>query len=392
MCLFESISRVDSSPRRYTEGHFQFLNRSGRCEAARVRGLIEEWSSHYPSSHRNALHSRITSNDSRLFESAFFELFLHEMLLRLGCEAEIHPSPPSGTARCPDFLVRTPNAGEIYLEATTVTEVSDRGAVEEARKNVVYDIINDKLQSPDFWLLMTMRGAPHTPPPGRQIVRELSDWLSGLDWEEASGTYRSNGMLALPTYDFEHQGWQIKFTALPKSSRGRGMPGLRPIGAQLEGAVFVRTAEAIRKSVRDKASRYGALDRAFIVAVNCVSDYPDTEDVDRGLYGTTEAYLPEGPTSADGFEVRRRHDGAFTPDSNTRVSGALVCGVASPFIVAKSTATLYHNPWAQLSCADALPELSNAFYRSETCIERHRGQLLRDVLGLPEDWPRSSSS
>jgi hypothetical protein len=57
------------------------------------------------------------------FPSAFFELFLHELLLRLGCNVEVHPDPGTGSSRRPDFLVTDPDGQQFFLEAVLATDL-----------------------------------------------------------------------------------------------------------------------------------------------------------------------------------------------------------------------------------------------------------------------------
>ena len=88
MNLFENILRTDCGPATHTEDTFSFLNRSAWPASEAVRNLLESFFGRYPSSESAELKCKFRAQ----FESAFFELFLHELLLRLGCEVVVHPN------------------------------------------------------------------------------------------------------------------------------------------------------------------------------------------------------------------------------------------------------------------------------------------------------------
>ena len=56
--------------------------------------MIDDWFSAYAvddETERNALRSRLRSGDNTAFESAFWELYLHEAHRRLGYRITVHP-------------------------------------------------------------------------------------------------------------------------------------------------------------------------------------------------------------------------------------------------------------------------------------------------------------
>src|SRR5437763_17029984 len=106
MNLFAYILRTLRGPGNYTEDTFSFLNRSAWPAFEAVRNLLESFFRRYPPSESAELKSKFETQ----FESAFFELYLHELLLRLGCEVAVHPTL-NGIGAKPDFLARFPTAG-----------------------------------------------------------------------------------------------------------------------------------------------------------------------------------------------------------------------------------------------------------------------------------------
>src|SRR5919202_5698397 len=84
MRLFDTISHHDEGPPQFAEPEFICLNRSAKPDVSHIRELLEAWLSRYPTSVQTDLCGRFRSPDDTLHRSAFFELFLHELLLRLG--------------------------------------------------------------------------------------------------------------------------------------------------------------------------------------------------------------------------------------------------------------------------------------------------------------------
>lgn len=95
MNLFDDIERTDLGRATYSETGFRYLNRSARSDVRRVRELLESWFARYPNEHQSDLARRFRAAGRRGLEPPFFELFLHELLLRLG----FRPTVQSATGR-----------------------------------------------------------------------------------------------------------------------------------------------------------------------------------------------------------------------------------------------------------------------------------------------------
>jgi len=233
MSLFDDIERNDIGLRLYSEPEFIYLNRSARPVVQKVREVMDDWYSHYPESHRADLRGRFRSPDDTNHRSAFYELFLHELVRRFECCVEIHPVL-AGNTRHPDFLVESPTSGRFYLEGTLASEESEEGTAARSRMNTVYDALN-RLESPNFVVGMDIVGAPATPPSARQIRDFLSQQLLQLNPEEMAELLKLGGFAALPHWRYEHDGWAILFFPIPKSPEQRGKSGVRPIAVQFDG-------------------------------------------------------------------------------------------------------------------------------------------------------------
>lgn len=396
MELFDRISRNYLGPQPYAEPRFSFLNRSARPEVDRVRSVLEDWFSHYSHGGQADIVGRFRSDDERQHYSAFFELFLHELLLQLDCSLVIHPIVNEGMPRHPEFLVTPRHGTSFYLEAITAHEMSDEAFAALARKRAVYDTLN-RLDSPNFFLWMNLQGEPKTSPPGRQMADFLNKELKKLDPDRVAEQFQSGGLDALPKWPFELGGWKIEFSPIPKKADARGKPGVRPIGIQFSGFRLVRIKDAIKDAILDKADRYGRPDLPYVVAVNAIEGIEspgstvDEEDICDALLGTSQWVfeikdIGAGPGAS---KYKRVPDGAWTSKSgpiNTQVSAVLMATPVLPWNVPQAPIRLYHNPWAALPYTSVLTCLPQVVKRGEEYVKVD-GRLLGEIFSLPSVWP-----
>jgi len=115
--LFSEIPSDFAGPRPYAEPPFEYLDRSARVEAGHVRRTLTDWYARYPAGARADLRARFHDTNTVQHVSAAFELYMHEVLSRLGYSCSAHPSPPNGSSRRPDFLADGGAEDSIYVEA-----------------------------------------------------------------------------------------------------------------------------------------------------------------------------------------------------------------------------------------------------------------------------------
>ena len=142
MELFDPIERTDTGRATYSEAGFAYLNRSARTDVAQVRELLDAWFARYSSEHQPELASRFRAAGRRGLEPPFFELFLHELLLRLGFRPTVHPQLAS-TERRPDFLVESDGATSFLLEAAVVSDEPREETAARRLEDGIYDSLND---------------------------------------------------------------------------------------------------------------------------------------------------------------------------------------------------------------------------------------------------------
>ncbi|NSW52705.1 MAG: hypothetical protein HPY85_09395 [Anaerolineae bacterium] len=389
--LFDDITRTRLDPARYSEPIYEYLNISGRKEAGRIRVLLSDWFSRYPHSEQIDLRNRFRSKDNFQHQGAFFELFLHELLLQFNCKIKLHPTI-QGTNKTPDFLVESQENHTFYLEATVVTGESTNQTAAHTREDIVYDAIDRWVDSPDYFLALTIHGYPKTPPRGRQIASFINKQIKDLNYDEILRAYDKKRFQSLPCWHFEHDGWKIEIQPIPKKATARGKMGTRPIGTRMTGFYAADHGASIRDSVIDKGKRYGELNLPYIIAVNAIQSV-DTEDIMEALFGKetcTISSWENGNTETEP-KMYRAQDGVWWGPNGiqfTRVSGVLLVTNLSAWNIAQSNTRLFHNPWALRPCDSPLSLLPQGKPVNGEVLLLD-GQEVKDIFSLPNFWPES---
>ncbi len=331
MLLFESGERTNDRPGRYGEPEFSYIDQAARPAMAAFRQMANEWFSRLSDSEKADVRGRFQSEGYQ-HSSAFWELYLHELLTRTGYSLKPHPQRSEVKSR-PDFLVSDARAPLFYLEATLggVPSVSDAGGA--ARKNQVYNAINS-LKSPDFFLELRIRGAPATPPSGARLRRDLTKWLGSLDFPTIDALFKANTLDEIPRYEWSHEGWNILFRPIPKSPKSRGQPRTRPIGMMVPEARYLATHVDLREALENKSKKYGKLDLPYVVAVNMFAMHCDLIDIMNALFGqeTCVVFESAGGKLDSRPGERKRNGFWFGPRGarNSEVSGVVVTVNLSP--------------------------------------------------------------
>lgn len=390
--LFDDFHRDYTGAARYSEPQFAYLNRSARPEANLIRALLEGWFSRYPQPEAAGLRACFRSSNDLQYHSAFFELFIHELLLKLGFRPQIHPTLPLVTTRRPDFLIESPNNKNFYMEVVVAANMSKDEYAARARMDVVYDSIN-RLDSPNFFIGMDIQGTPQTPPPAGPIRSFLSKNLARLDPDKMM-TLLESGLDALPHWNYEYGDWKINFYPIPKSPEVRGKPGTRPIGLQFYGPQFMDSRTTIRDALCTKAGRYGDLALPYVVAINALDRSTDFTDIMEALFGKEKYLIDLSRSKSSEPEMTRELDGVWTSKSGpryTRLSAALVAISLSPWNLPRANIRLYHNPWARIPYTSELTLLSQAIPITGR-VELQDGRALSDIFDLPKNWPEIENS
>ena len=370
-----------------SEPVFEWIDGSSMSGMMRLRATLDSWFRRYPESERPDLRSRFRLRHSTL--PAFFELYLHELLLKLGYGVTVHPELPGDATTHPDFLAERQGEPGFYLEAATVTDQTPEERSGSARMDIVFDALN-AIDNGDFFFGMEVGDPPSTSPPSRRLARQIELWLDSLDYDAVCEQVRSSNGRAEPTMLLQHEDWTAIVHARPKSEGIRGRNGISSFGSRFYGGAVVNHSKTLADGLRRKARKYGVPDRKLVLAVNALEMRPDRADVMEALFGTEIWRMSfgseEGPHSK---MVDRKSDGLWRASARTtyeRVGAVLVAVSLYPWNAASQDLCLYINPFAAEPDLGALARLDHARAQDDR-MEWLDGVDPGEVLGLPDGWP-----
>lgn len=376
---FDDLAREGQEPASHLIGHFDYLNSSGRPEAAAVRALVDRWLADYPATHRPEMIRRLRSRDDILHRSSMFELILHALLVRQGFTiVEIEPELPNGKA--PDFLVKAPDGTRFYLEATLASDMDNVAAGADRRMREALQAI-DEVQSPDFFLHLHTRGTPTQPIAVSRLRRAVQRYVDGLDYDQAVANEEA-GLAAAPIWQHEEYGAHFTIQPIPKNVRRADG---RAIGGRMLPGGVIRPEVAIRSAIKGKAGRYGEIDLPLVIAVDALEEYAGINNAIDALFGTTGVIFRE---DREPQEIRNP-DGAWREPAgaiNRRSSAVLFVKRLSAWSVGQRSLHLIVNLWSRNPIGD-IPLGVEVHEVIEDRLQTRAGQSLREIFDLPEGWP-----
>ncbi len=375
--LFSPGERTDSSPARHTERTYAFLERCAKRGCQAIRSELERWFEHYPESQRGVLKRRLNADD---FSSAFFELYLHELLRLLGLEPELEPN--RGGKR-PDFVCRI-GRHQFALEASVVGGESAQEQGRRAVLNVVFDAINDVPSLDYFFDLVecVLKGSEQ--PSLRSIKQFVAQQLEVADYATLAVLGRSD-IQAHPTWVFDDDKIRLVIRPIPKHD-ARGELGVRPIGIYPMEGGWIRDNEAIRRRLSEKARQLRSVDGPRVLAINALTRWgTDHDDAVEALFGSEQIVVDVATRQA---RPSRARDGFLLGPKgpiNTRISAVLITSV-HPWTTARAGIDVFLNPWAKAGIPEgALPFTLHRAVDGR--LKREEGRRPGEVFGLPESWP-----
>ncbi len=381
--LFPKVKRTDSRKKLWSEGSYQFLQRSPHIETVRQRKLLKEWFSHLQFGKADFL-GRFQSKDLGNSESAFFELYLHELLIRLGCSVTPHPETEEGN---PDFLVRAEDGSEFYLEAIAPIGVPKGKHQAYSKRNEVLDRIA-KLESPDFFLDIHSQGRLSKSYSVSELKRELKrleKWVANLCYD--SVVTQIDEKKRPPSFTLRVDGLTLHIDPQP-TRRFRGSPGISTLGIFSFGEA-VSDDNPLLAAILTKAKKYKRLSKPYIVAVNYLDWPPDRSIILDTFLGKAELRYPNHPDVEAQPAIFRPNPGLWRDDKYTTVSGVILGVGIEPSMIADRELTLFLNPYADYLYHGRLEELPQGIVPkgSRDSIEWQPGIHPRSIFGLPKGWP-----
>lgn len=275
MVLFDQKERENLRYAKNKHNSYQFYDGSARKEFTYVRERMNSWFSRYPSNHRRQLRSDFKAQ----FDSAYFELFIHELFLKQGFRLEPHVNVGS-SAKTPDFL-GIKDGIELYIEAKVASDLSVKEVALNDRRNIILDAINE-IPCRDFWLSIYRIEFKTAENPKISAIKTYIQQMIGQRREELKDieNYQNNPDL-IKEYSYLDDRFELDFSLYPSAIEPD------PFIVSQPGVAFCGGSdESIRKAVRDKANRYGVLDKPYIVCINATSyKYTTAVDAFNAMFG-----------------------------------------------------------------------------------------------------------
>lgn len=380
----QSIKEITVSNRPKTD--YSILATATETEFIAIRNYLEDWYSRFPITGRNDLKARFKSPRKISFHSAFFELFLHELLIKLNAKVTLHKETETNKTTLPDFYVVDSISNESYVEATVVTGKSKNRQAEEERLKQLLINLNKMIFSTDFGLAVESQGYPRESISAKRIAAKINKNIELLDKDLIREIFLNKDFEELPKWRFDANGCVLIFEPIPMIQSRKGSASQGPIHIHTGSVEFVDHHSPLRKAITKKANRYGKLSYPFVVAINCLEPIDDI-DVMNALFGQEQFHIPINPgkqISADDIVFSRKRNGALTNPIGprySRVSGILVATNLRPWSINESKLCLYHNPWRNQEYNSVLNSLNNATLKGEK-MNWVEGQTLSDVLEI----------
>jgi len=387
MTLFDEQTNGYSGPTKLGESSFAFLNRSVQPKEQAVRERLELWFLRYPAANQNSLRARLRSEVDQEHDAAFFELLLHELLLRLGCRVEVEAPIPDKRTK-PDFLVEDPSGLKWYLEAVTVSAMPSLVTGAQRMMASLCDWLNDRLPRRDYLLLVFYTGSPSGSPPKKPMLKFLRDKLGSCDYPTVLGASRSRGYQALPCWVYPWGACRVQFQLIPRKESARedaSVPVLCHPNLARE-ASLEQMVNRIRDAIMEKARKYGRLKKPFVVALNVPNWHVDSVQFMLALFGWDDLAhgFSEGPELVKLGMPRPK--GVWLQGTSakgacyTRLSAVVCCSYLTPWNLGESDLRLYNNPWAAHPYESVLNRLPLCVTHKDGRSERSGGLSLAGIL------------
>lgn len=360
------------------------MNRVDTPFWAHVRDLLERFFSCYPAEHSESLRRDFRARSPGRHYAAWWELYLHELFLRLDYEITIHPAI-EGTERKPDFGLRR-GGSELLVEASVV--FSGLSGSEERTGAAPSWMLAafESLENPDFFVSIHEIAARGDEQLKRaEIAAPIEQWLAGLDPDQVTSEYEEDGRF--PTHRIKRRGWEVEFEALPVKPEARGRPGHRVLGAGPVMGGWADDIGQLESKLKVKAGRYGRPEVPYVIAVLSLSGFMERIDIAQALFGR-EAILISGPEDA-GRLIRQRSGFWFrgAEPINTRVSAVLMGVGLQPWSLTRTAPELWINPWAEHRLAENWPFAFHAALENGEVVSEEKEPDLKALFELPDDWP-----
>ena len=336
MKLFDAIKRepLTTASNRYSA--FVTVNQDCSPRAQEIRNTLETWFEKFPTEGQEDLRGRFRSPRPDVHESAFFELFLHEVMTNLGFALEVHPNLADSTHR-PDFLVRDGNIS-FYLEAG----VAGRSSGPFTRRNEELEVIEalETLTSPNFNLLIELTGELSKSVRTRRLLSKVRSLLQEHDPDKVKAIIDAQGRDAAPYVQDGDDNWRIEVWLIPISSPARRPGEIRPVKVNFRRSHRTNAITPVRNKIQEKSRSYGHPQLPLVIAVQARDQFYNGRDCDMEVLFGNDVILYVD----DVAEIGHEPNGVWSTGHGTRVAAFLSFQKADIWNFHYASGCLYINP------------------------------------------------
>lgn len=317
--LFDEKERHNVDFAKNQHNTYDFYNDTAREEFVEVRDRLEDWFSRYPDSDKKQLKRDLQTQ----FEPAFFELFIHELFYQQGFSLTVHPTLPN-SSKSPDFLAKK---GDIafYLEAKIANDDPYEKAVINKQK-AIYDKLNEINSDYHAICIEEIYFLTTNQPKLSRIKAFFQSVINEYAQHSLIDIKDKDNDEATESNVYEDTDVKIVFSLLTLAIK------LIHICVGEPPIVFLGGCEEqLKKSIIEKAYRYGKPDKPFIICINSLSyKNTSTEDVYNALFGN---YRRVSVASVENLnqDFKTSSDGIFASDSEfscKNASGVFITNVS----------------------------------------------------------------
>ena len=303
---------------------------------------------------------RLESKSHHNVERAFWELFLHEALKRTGFEWSLSlRSSRAQPLETSTSLFRTPGRRGLHTWRPPWQATQPAVRARRKRLNAAWDEVN-RAAPPGFFISVAVDHEGSQAPSGCRL-REKRSSRGSTGWIEQLSPRHSQTVLArtkLPEKLFTIDDWRFGVRALPMTDDGVAsaddstpLIGIGPMEMTYGGS-----GRAIRRALdRKRPSRYGALDRPYVIALHDTHLFADTDEAINALFGASAIQLTFRGDKIVKQETVRSANGFWRENRNTSVAAVVYARRLTPWFLATAEIQVIPNPWASRALTIELP-------------------------------------
>lgn len=379
--LFDDTSDRIKGPSDNNENSFNYYHKSDRYDIRIIRETLENWFFEYPELEQKELKNRFKKD----FDSAFFELFLHQLFRKLGYQIIIHPELKNSTKR-PDFLI-IKEESRTYVEAKICYDKTKEEMAFDRRQNEFYDQFN-KVRVKGFLLrIEKLNFITAHQPRVKELIALIEYEVKKLDPVQMTSDIEKYGFDVIPRIKFKNKDFEIIVQPMPLKKSKKDKVSKNPIGMLPIETYVGGGEESLRQSIIKKAKRYGKFEIPYLVCINALGvKMSGMFDVENVIWGSLQYTFSTDPNNID-TKLTRKSDGIFFSSGKpqfSNVSGILVTKVF-PSNIPNAKYWLCKNPFATYDFDFKRSSLIYS-YIQEDMIVSQEGSDFDKIFKIDKNW------